>query len=289
MTRRRATLTLRANARRLAAVRLLAALAAAPLAPWTAAVPAAWASELAPDAVLQARIARVARAASEDDVAAALDELRRSSAPDFSDLVPQLAVFLVSARGEREGMAPAVVVSRLGISRAQILRGVAPYLDTSDDRLRRQLANLLGAVDEGPDGTVDFGEYRAYLAERGGSAPTALVEHLFERSPAKAARILAETSGSDASARAAALAQVDAVESARAALGSRRAGGSADASDRAAAGVDALAGRPEWWARAYAAALVRADRRAAARDVRDRLANDPDDRVRAVLGGRPES
>lgn len=58
--------------------------------------------------------------------------------------MPQLALFLLAAQGERAGMTPAVIVQRLGISRVQIERAIAPYRDTASPALRAQLANLLG-------------------------------------------------------------------------------------------------------------------------------------------------
>ena len=103
------------------------------------------ADELAPRADVQEAIGRVARAADAADLDRALAELRRLSAPDHSDLVPQLAIYLLSARGEREGMAPAIIVDRLDITHDEIVRAVTPHLATSNEALRAQLENLLGA------------------------------------------------------------------------------------------------------------------------------------------------
>jgi hypothetical protein len=44
-------------------------------------------------------------------------------------------------------MAPAVIVDRLGISRAEIRRAIAPHLATAPPALREQLENLGGADD----------------------------------------------------------------------------------------------------------------------------------------------
>lgn len=137
------------------------------------------AAQIAANDDVQARIRRVARAASEEELAAALEGLRHRVAPDYSDLVPQLAVFLLSAEGEREGMAPALIVERLGISRGQILRGVEPHLDAADPALREQLENLLGAVDRAPDGSIDFSAIGALIVERGGAPPDPLVRYMF--------------------------------------------------------------------------------------------------------------
>ena len=101
-------------------------------------------SELAPSPALQDAIRRVARAEDEASLEAALTELRALSAPDFSDLLPQLALFLLVADGEREGMTPAVIVQRLGITRAQVERAVAPHRGSSDPALRAEIEDLLG-------------------------------------------------------------------------------------------------------------------------------------------------
>jgi hypothetical protein len=105
------------------------------------------AEELAPRADVQDAIGRVARAADAGELERALADLQRLCTPDHSDLVPQLAIFLLSARGEREGMAPAIIVDRLDISHDEIVRAVTPHLATSNDALRAQLENLLGTDD----------------------------------------------------------------------------------------------------------------------------------------------
>jgi hypothetical protein len=105
------------------------------------------AEELAPRAEVQDAIRQVARAHDAPELASALEEIRRITAPDHSDLVPQLAIFLLSAQGEREGMAPAVIVDRLDVSRDEIVRAVTPHLGTSNEALRAQLENLLGHDD----------------------------------------------------------------------------------------------------------------------------------------------
>ena len=103
------------------------------------------ADEIAPRADVQEAIGKVARATDAADLDRALAELRAVSAPDHSDLVPQLAIYLLSARGEREGMAPAIIVDRLEITHDEIVRAVTPHLATSNEALRAQLENLLGA------------------------------------------------------------------------------------------------------------------------------------------------
>ena len=226
---------------------------------------------LARDTDVQARIAAVSRAASEQEATSALDALRASVAPDFSDLVPQLALFLLDADGERAGMTPALIVSRLGITRGQILRAVEPHLDTPDAKLRAQLENLLGAV--------ELDDVRAFLVERGATPPAAgLVRYLYERSPADAVVLLREPARAGAE-RPTAVVQV---EEARAALA---AGGSTDDERaRAASVLDALARDPDWRLRAYAAAVLRDADALALGDgaALERLAADREPRVRAV-------
>lgn len=200
------------------------------------------------DERVQTKIASVASATSEQQLAGALAALRAVVAPDFSDLVPQLAVFLLDARDERAGMTPALIVDRLGVTRGQILRAVEPYLDTPDARLRAQLENLLGAV--------ELADVRALVVERGGAPPSdGLVRHLYERSPVEAIAVLAPAAAANEPERRTTSPAVTLVEAARVALASGRASDADTA--RAAAALDALSRDPDWRLRAYAAAVLR--------------------------------
>ena len=227
----------------------------------------------APD--LQAKIAAVSRATTEPEAAAALAALRVSVAADFSDLVPQLALFLLDADGERAGMTPALIVSRLGITRGQILRALEPCLGTPDAKLRAQLENLLGAV--------ELEDVRALVVERGGAPPSdGLVRYLYARSPADAVAVLAPVAGTDGGTARAVPDGVTAVEDARAALASGRATDAVTA--RAALALDALSRDPDWRLRAYAAAVLRDAPTLVGADgaTLRRLAGDDEPRVRAV-------
>lgn len=225
------------------------------------------------DARVQARIAAVTSATSEEQLAGALAALRAVVADDFSDLVPQLALFLIDARDERAGMTPALIVSRLGVTRGQILRAVEPYLDTPDARLRAQLENLLGEV--------ELDDVRAFVAASGPDAPSpALVRYLYARSPVDALRVLGA-----ASVTGPLPAPVIVVEELRGAL----AAGRASEADRArAAGALATLSRDsDWRLRAYVAAVLGAEpgliRAAELAD--PHLETDAEPRVRAVARG----
>jgi hypothetical protein len=234
-------------------------------------------TEAVADADVQARIGEVARAGNEQELAAALARLRRA-VPEDTALVPQLALFLLTARGEREGMAPALIVSRLGVSRGAILRGVEPHLDTTDPALRAQLENLLGAVDQAADGSVDFGEIRALVAERGAPPSDALVRYMFRRAPAEAVAALATTGGDAGSAEGSAA--VASVEATRGAFASA----SEAERRRAASALEDLSRHTDWPLRAYAAAVLREQPSLAgdAGDLLERLTSDPDRRVREL-------
>lgn len=223
------------------------------------------------DGEVQARIAGVARATNEAETAAALDALRASVSADFADLVPQLALFLLEADGERAGMTPALIVSRLGITRAQILRAVAPHLDTPDAKLRAQLENLLGAV--------ELEDVRVFLVERGATPPAdGLVRYLYARSAADAVVLLRDPARAGAQRPTA----VVEVEEARAALAAGRS--TDDQRARAASVLGGLARDPDWRLRAYAAAVLRDAAALALPDgaALERLTADREPRVRAV-------
>jgi hypothetical protein len=238
--------------------------------PGVVGVAIAAAAELSRDAGLQTKIAAVASAATAEQRTTALAALRTAAAPELADLVPQLALFLLDADGERAGMTPALIVSRLGITHGQILRAIERHLDTPDVALRAQLENLLGQV--------ELGDVRALLAERGAAAPSpGLVRYLYARSAADAVTVLgaAPAAGTLPS-------QVIVVEDARTAIAAGRASDADRA--RASAALGALARDRDWRLRAYAAAAGRAQDGVLA--IGDRmlssLANDADPRVRAV-------
>lgn len=240
-----------------------------------AAIAVAAAASPARDERVQARIAAVASATDDEQVASTLAALGAVVADDFSDLVPQLALFLLDAHDERAGMTPALIVSRLGVTRGQILRAVEPHLDTPDARLRAQLENLLGAV--------ELADVRAFVVERGGAPPSdGLVRYLYARSPADAITALAPVAEASAAERATPP-QVAHVEGVRAALAAGRASDADTA--RAATALDALSRAPDWRLRAYAAAVLRAtpalSGTADAATLR-RLEEDATPRVRAV-------
>jgi hypothetical protein len=231
------------------------------------------------DAGVQAKIAAVASATSEEQLASTLAALRAVTAPDYSGLVPQLALFLLDARDERAGMTPALIVSRLGVTRGQILRAVEPYLDAPDAKLRAQLDNLLGAV--------ELADVRAFVVERGGAPPSdGLVRHLYARSPVEAIGVLAPVAAANEPEPRATSPDVTLVETTRATLAAGRAS-NADVT-RAAAALDALSRDPDWRLRAYAAAVLRATP-ALSRDPDDgalrRLEDDAQRSVRAVARG----
>lgn len=232
------------------------------------AIGTATAAELTRDAALQAKIAAVASAATDEQRTAALVALRSASSPDFADLVPQLALFLLDADGERAGMTPALIVSRLGISRGQILRAVEPHLDTADPALRAQLENLLGAV--------ELDDVRALLREQRTPPSPELVRYVFARAPADAVAVFGDPSGDGARGR------IATVEQTRAALAAGRAGESDRA--RAARALDELARDPAWPLRAYAAQILRTQPDLAAADgaTLARLAGDAEPRVQSI-------
>lgn len=211
----------------------LPVLAGALLAAGAAAAPA-----IVPDAEMQRQIARVAAAENADDLRPPLERLRALGGAQFAALVPQLVYFSMQARDVRQGMAAAVVVRDLGITSAQLLAGITPYLDTDDAALGRELRTFLAAIDGEVDGRPDFAVYEPLLRARCPDPPVILVRHLLEAAPDRGLAVLAETCAPSAAVRSTLLAARGA---------------------RSPEALGSLADSDLWWARLYVAERLRQD------------------------------
>ncbi|MFN8643038.1 MAG: hypothetical protein U0802_15805 [Candidatus Binatia bacterium] len=222
---------------------------------------------ITPDPVVQSAIAAVPAAKSAAEMDAALAALRTSVRGDADRLVPQLLYFSMRATDVRAAMSAGVVIDRLQISTDALLHAIAPYLDTNDPPLQRQLSGLLDAIDEAPEGAArDFSRYAVLLRAHASNPPVALVIHMVHADPDLALATLAETSISDGAARAALL---------------RAAKGSDDAA------VDSLVGDPAWWVRLFVVARLQREPHLRSAGRVQRLRADAHPAVRAAANDLP--
>ncbi len=216
---------------------------------------------IAPNPEMQRTIARVAAATSEDDLTGPLNALRATGGADFRDLVPQLIYFSMHATGERDGMAAAVIIDRLHVTKEQQLRAVVPYLNTKDAALQRELRNLFGNVDGGSASQApDFTGFAPLL--RGGDPPVVLIAYMMETAPDLALAAVADAYVADAGARRALL-----------------------AGPRTGADLERLAQSDTWWVRLYVVERTAQDPKLRT-PVIQRLRDDPDPYVRAATRRR---
>ena len=209
-----------------------------------AATPAA---SITSDPRMQAAIERAAGAHSEDELNTEMRALAALAGPNFRDLVPQLVVFTLRQQDTRAAMTPAVIRARLGITDAQLVEALLPYLETPDAQQRAQLRNWLGAVDAAHGEPRDFGVYRTIVAGHRDDPPLGLVRYMYETDADGAVTSLAEIYAEPA--------RRGELLAARRPIADYRAG------QRGAAGVAAaqaalrtLSSDPAWWLRLYAAA-----------------------------------
>jgi hypothetical protein len=234
-----------------------------------AAAAAATPDSITPDPEIQRQVARVATVPDEQALAPILAKLKELGGTDYSQLVPQLLYYSMRATDVREGMAAAVIVDRLRISKEQQLRAVTPYLSTGDPQLQRELRNMLSGIDGGSATQApDFGRYTELLRERKDDPPPVLVAHMIETAPDQALAVLAELYVADYQARRSLL---------------------ANAASRSNGALERLAEHDAWWVRLYVAERLKEDPSLQTPALKKRLQNDPHPAVRAALVSCAES
>ncbi len=102
-----------------------------------------WATGIEPIPAVQEQIVRVAAVQSEAELTSIIDELKAMSAPDYSDLIPQLVYAIVNAKSSRDALVPSLIMRRLGISTGQLRVALQPYRSAAEPRLQTEIENLL--------------------------------------------------------------------------------------------------------------------------------------------------
>lgn len=223
---------------------------------------------VAPNPDIQRAIARVASATNEQELMGPLIVLKAMGGEDFVELVPQLLYFSMRGTDVREGMAAAVIIDRLQVSKDQQLGAIAPYLDTSDARLQRELRNLLSNLDgASASQPPDFTAFAPLLREHANGPPLVLATHMLETAPDRALAMLAEVYIADPTARHALLAEDGA---------------------RSSAALERLAEHDAWWVRLYVAERVKQDPTLQTPALIQRLRDDPHPAVRAASATKLE-
>jgi len=243
------------------------------------------ATVLEPDAEMQAAIAAFIHSTDEAAQKSALADLRAGAGPQFRELIPQALYYSWKAKSTQEGMALGVLIDRLNIREGAMLRGLVPLLETSDEELRRELAGTLAEYEKHtPDAPPSFSGYRQFLAppiEAGEEPPPGLVRHLYETDAGTAMLLIMRIERPD---RAELRGLLWAEHEVRDTLWKQRFGflGPDQIEPEAAEQLDMLSLHPRWWARLYAAQILREYPGFREPGAVERLANDAHPLVKAA-------
>jgi hypothetical protein len=211
-----------------------------------------------PDTRLQSAIAAAGSARSQQALEERLRGLAALGGKDYEKLVPQLVYFMMHQSDSHGAMLPAVIADRMHISDVQMASGLVPYLDTSDEKLRAELDNLLGGIDDKElAARRDFTAYAEILKRSRNAPPLALVRYMYRVDADAAFDTLAGVDEPTVDERTPLFAARDRIAALRA---HRAAGAVVEAAEIRAAqvAVAELARHPRWWARLYAAGALNA-------------------------------
>jgi hypothetical protein len=217
-----------------------------------AAIEATPPASITPDVRIQAAIASVAQARSEQEFAARTRELAAFGGPNYSNLVPQLVVYALQQDDTRAAMIPGAIRERLRITDTQLVEALLPYLDTPDRQQRAQIENWLAGIDRKGE-KRDYTVYHAVIVAHHADPPLGLVRYMYAAEPDAALTALADVYAAPDERSALAGARGPIVR----AIDAQRAG-RLDADKIAAArkALPALCASDAWWVRLYAATVL---------------------------------
>jgi len=170
---------------------------------------------------------------TEESVLERFRQLRKMAGQD-KDLVSQLMYFHAHANDMEEAMLPGVILEQLGIPNSAFFEACLPMLDSEDESTRKMGEKGLSRADHNPNGGVDFNHYETILREKKQNPPQSLLRYMYGRNPAAAVVTVARVYGQD-------VPEPEVAAKAR--------GGVKES-------LDYFAGRPEWWAHLYVAAMI---------------------------------
>ena len=237
-------------------------------------------SALQPDRQIQEQIDRaVAAVVNDGDAREQLDRLRDMASGRRDVLLLQLAIYLKGSGSTEESMGGAVLLHGLDFSAEEKLQAVLPHLGTDDPELRRVFTELLGTIDRPGEGEPDFGPYEARIRRDEGEPPAELIRYMYEVSPDAALGAMTRLYGRGA-------APAREIQEVQDLVARREASLRWSDEDRSAAqrSLERLVRNPDWWVRAYAAALLAHD---AALRTEELTAPLVDDRSAVVRGLAP--
>lgn len=203
---------------------------------------------------------REALAADESGRAAALEKLR-GAVREPAALIPQLVYFSAHASNTRDGMAAGGLLTGLQFSEREIIQALIPLLGVDDARFQKSARGILGALEGRTDErTPDFSIYRDFVEDAlraNQQPPEAFIRYLYEADPGQALLLMMRASGVRDPQRLKAILWAE--HTVADTLWRQRFGflQRHEALPAALQEIEKLAGDRDWWARLYAAAVIR--------------------------------
>jgi hypothetical protein len=163
-------------------------------------MPAAWSAQSpaatpeAPDPAVHAALSSLANAPDDSARRGAWEQVRAAANADRTAFIQGLVHFARDAK-ETPGAMPGAMVSgavikELELSPREVIRAVVPLLESTDEAVKAQAANLLGGYEQlAADRTPDFSYYRELIAETveaRADLPQGLIAHMYATSPGTA-------------------------------------------------------------------------------------------------------
>lgn len=243
--------------------------------------------DIAADSEIQSALAAIEKASSVEDGRRRIDEMARMADGEPDRLIGQLLWYSSQHAGEpRARVIVGRVMKRADVSKDAAVRALVNHLDDGNAGIRRDARELLkGYEDRSATRPPDFSTYREIIAEdvRAGREPRAsLVELMYQSDAATALPTMVRAYQLREPGEIKPILWAEHVVSDF--LWRRRFGFvAANAVDAAAVQqIEMMSRHPRWWARLYAAEIVRVHPELGAAGVADRLAGDGNALVRSA-------
>ena len=252
--------------------------------------------DIVPDQQIQSQIQRIAKGFSHarrpERLAEAFAELRallrspaagNNTAARDEKLVQQIAYFRAHPPSEPEMLATVAIFRFANFRGNTIVNALAPFIGTSDEKVHKDIVHQLQGVEaRRGDRPPDFSYYRSFIIVRrrqGREVEQGLIEHMYRGSPGDALLVMADALLRDDMER-----PLDAQKPIRWAervvstnLWKRQYAfiGRDEVEPDARAQLDFLSKHPQWWARLYAAEIIRQHPEFGTDELVKRLSDDP--------------
>lgn len=172
---------------------------------------------------------------TEDQLRNKLEQLKEMVGGDQKKLVEQLFCYRVKAREMREALLPMVIMKQLGVCDDTLVQGILPYLESSDAHVVKEASEWLWGTDKNrATGGYDFHRYKAVLEKAKPRVPPGLIRYMYDCDPQTAVVTIVQMYDQNAPESEVAVKAKSGVKES----------------------VDYFAGRSEWWAHLYVAAMM---------------------------------